>query len=72
MTDFAVEGGGTVYMVTPQTSNAWAWVNENVDLANTQMLGNAFAVEHRYIEPLMDGALDAGFTATFNGREFTS
>lgn len=60
--DVRVSGGGSIYMVEPVSETALTWVEENVGLESWQWMGDAFAVEHRYIENLVAGMQDAGLT----------
>lgn len=53
--DFVVSGGGSIYLLTPLTDNAKQWVDEHLP-ADRQTLGNGIAVEHRYIEEIVQGA----------------
>jgi hypothetical protein len=58
--DVHVSGGGTMYLVTPLSDEAKAWVEENVPLEDWQWLGSGFGVEHRYIGNLVEGMREAG------------
>jgi len=58
--DVTVSGSGTMYLVTPLSDEAKAWVEENVPLEDWQWLGNGFGVEHRYIGNLVQGMQEAG------------
>jgi hypothetical protein len=63
--DFSVHGGGTdtVYRVTINTEPAANWITANVELESWQYLGKwGFAVEHRYIDDLVAGMLEAGLS----------
>jgi len=58
--DFAIEHEGrfcTVYLLRPLTSAAFEWIDEHIP-EDAQRLGNAVAVEHRFI-----GAIAAGTIA---------
>jgi hypothetical protein len=55
-----VSGGGTVYLFTAETETARAWVDDQVHLEAWQWMGRAFAVEHRYVGPLVQGMLADG------------
>lgn len=57
--DFLVYGGGSLYMLLPKTQPAKDWVREHLP-ADALTLGRAIAVEHRYINPILDGINDAG------------
>jgi hypothetical protein len=52
--DFAIKHEGrfcTVYLLRPLTPAAFEWIDEHIP-ENAQRLGNAVAVEHRYIGPV--------------------
>lgn len=51
-----------MYQVIPKTDKAREWIEENVGTEPWQWLGDALAVDHRYIEDLELGMLDAGLT----------
>ena len=53
--DVQVDGGGTVYLVTPITTLAKEWVQQHLALEGWQWLGGGFAVEHRFIANLVQG-----------------
>ena len=60
--DFLVTGEGpltTVYLLRPLTDAAREWVAEHLP-EDAQRLGNAIAVEHRYIRDIVDGARNDG------------
>ena len=58
----------TVYQLVPETDEANAWVKENVNYEPYQKLGNTLVVEHHYIEDIIAGMIDAGFTL---GEDFS-
>ena len=53
--DVTVSGAGTVYLFTPETAVANAWLDDNVHLEGWPWLGRGFAVEHCYVGPLIEG-----------------
>jgi hypothetical protein len=59
LADFLVTGGGTIYLLHPVTFAAEEWVAEHLP-EDAQRLGNAIAVEHRYIRDIVDGARNDG------------
>ncbi len=61
--DFIVFGGGTVYMLLPKTAAAKDWVDDNLS-SDRQTLGRAIAIEHRFLNPILDGINDAGLTVS--------
>jgi hypothetical protein len=58
--DITVSGGGTVYLFTPETAVASAWLDDNVQLERWHWLGRGFGVEHRYAGALIEGMLTDG------------
>lgn len=61
MPDFHISNQGSIVMITPVTSVAKEWVDENVQLDSWQWLGISFAVEHRYAAGLIEGLHEADF-----------
>jgi hypothetical protein len=60
MVDFIVENHGSIFLVRPQNTAAADWLADNVQ-ADAQYFGTALAVEHRYIQPLVEELLAIGF-----------
>jgi hypothetical protein len=57
--DFSIEGEGrfcTVYLLRPLTPAAFNWIEEHI-LEDAQRLGNAIAIEHRYIGPIAEAII---------------
>ena len=57
--DFEISGGGTVYLLHPRTRAARTWVAEHLPTDATWWCG-AVVVEHRYIGPIIGGAIGDG------------
>ena len=57
--DFEVSGHGTVYLLRPITRAAHTWVDEHLP-ADATWFGRAVVVEHRYIGPIIRGAIGDG------------
>jgi len=60
--DFSIEGEGrfcTVYLLRPLTPAAFEWVEQYLP-QDAQRLGNAVAVEHRYIAEIVAGIQNDG------------
>jgi hypothetical protein len=57
-----------MYLVTPITTEAKQWVNQNVGLESWQWLGCSFAVDHHFIDDLFDGMVESGLLP---GQDFT-
>lgn len=65
-TDFEVygtPGASTVFLLTPKTDAARAWVAEHIP-GDALTLGRGIAVEHRYIANIVNGIMRDGLTVT--------
>jgi hypothetical protein len=58
--DFEVYGGGTVYMLSPLNEPAKEFLYERLG-DEAQFLGNAVAVEHRFISDIVEDLRGNGF-----------
>jgi hypothetical protein len=58
--DILVDDRGSVFLLTPVTQLAKEWVKEHLNLEGWQWLGDAFAVEHRFVAALVDGMKSDG------------
>jgi len=60
--DCLVQSLGSVARIDVLSDRAVAWVQEHLELARWQWVteGEAFAVEHRYLEPIRDAMQAAG------------
>lgn len=56
--------GESAVMVLVATEAASAWVEENVELEPWQWVGQAFAVEPRMLDQLLEGAVADGLTVS--------
>lgn len=54
MPDFTVSGGGTLYILTPNTDVAKEWIANHI--GEHQTWGGGVAVENRYIGAIVEGA----------------
>ena len=59
--DFTVTGGGTIYLLQPHTAAATEWIAEHIS-DDAQFMGDAVAVEHRYIGNIVQGIQRDGLT----------
>jgi len=59
--DFTLTGHGSVYLLTPNTEAATEWLNDNL-AGDLLRLGNSVAVEHRFVDHVMDGIESDGLT----------
>jgi hypothetical protein len=57
--DVTVSNEGTLFLFRPLTSEARAWIEENVS-EESQWFGDSLVVEHRYARDLAAGMIDAG------------
>jgi hypothetical protein len=57
--DFELSGHGSLYLLHPLTPAAHAWVEEHLPPDATWWCG-AIVVEHRYIGPIIGGAIGDG------------
>jgi len=57
--DFELSGHGTLYLLHPVTRAARTWVDEHLPADATWWCG-AVVVEHRYIGPIIGGAIGDG------------
>lgn len=60
MTDVTLRDEGSIVLVTPVTTKAREWVDENVSLESYQWFAGGFPCETRYIGDLVNGMIDAG------------
>lgn len=51
---------GSVVTFRPVTQAAKDWVEENVHTEGWQWMGSVFAVDHRFVQDLIDGMVAAG------------
>ena len=61
MADFTVQNHGTVYLLEPKTPEADEWVEEHLP-DDAMWMGNSVAIEHRYIDAIVDGIQDDGLS----------
>ncbi len=60
-TDFEIENHGSLFLVRPTNPEAEQHLRDNVG-EEAQWLGNALAVEHRYIADLAQALQDNGYS----------
>lgn len=58
----------SVYLINPLTEDAKAWIHEHLPCEDWQMMGNAHAVEWRYLDDILAGMADAGLQ---KGTDYT-
>jgi hypothetical protein len=64
--DFVVSGAGSVYLIHPLNDDARTHLLRVVG-EEAQFLGNAVAVEHRYVEQFAAALVEDGFTVAAEG-----
>ncbi len=57
--DFELSGHGTLYLLRPVSRAASAWVKDHLP-DDATWFGGAVVVEHRYIGPIIGGAIGDG------------
>jgi hypothetical protein len=57
--DFTVANHGSIFLLTPRTPAAFAWVEAHIP-DDAQTLGLSIAIEHRFIVDLVEGILGDG------------
>jgi hypothetical protein len=57
--DFLCENHGSIFLLYPLTESAQAWIEENLP-SDVQWFGQAVAIEHRYIWPILEGIQNDG------------
>jgi hypothetical protein len=62
--DIAFENHGSIVLIRGLSEAGQSWLDENVGDDETQYFGNAIAAEPRYVEPIRQGALDAGLAVS--------
>jgi hypothetical protein len=58
--DFAVANHFTLWRFLPLTARAKKWADDHIP--EKAFWGHAFLVEHRYVEPILQGIAEAGLT----------
>ena len=58
--DINLDDQGTVCLFTPISQLAKEWISSHLRLEGWQFLGSSFAVEHRFVAPLVEGMLADG------------
>lgn len=58
--DLEIRNEGSIFLVDARTDAGARWIGENVDIENAQFFGQALVVEHRFIQDLVNGAIESG------------
>ena len=59
--DFSVRDEGSIFLLTPHTDEARAWVGEHI-AEDAQQWGGAIVVEHRFIGDILAGIAADGLS----------
>ncbi len=62
MSDFRIDGEGSIYILTPITESAREWCEEYLPDDALRWGARGYVVEHRYIEDIAGGILAEGLT----------
>ena len=62
--DFEVINQGTICLLQPMTVAAREWLAENIHVESWQMMGDAVAIEPRYMAPILAGIDEEGLRYT--------
>ena len=57
--DIILTGGGTIYTLLGTTPEGTAWLDDNLD-PEAMRCGEAYVVEHRYVDDIVEGAMNDG------------
>ena len=68
--DVEVRDHGSIYLVKPRNRQAIEWVEEHLPL-DASNWGGATAVEHRYIDDIIEGMLADGLSIRFGALILT-
>lgn len=63
MNDFSIDNQGTIFLVQPNNEAAKQWLADNVE-DGAQWFSSSLVVEHRYIQDLVAGMREAGFSVS--------
>jgi hypothetical protein len=58
--DLVFENHGSLFLIRPLSESGQHWLDENVGDESTLTFGGAVVCEPRYVEPIIDGAIEAG------------
>lgn len=60
MADLIVENHGSVALILPASPAGREWFDSHVEYESWAVLGSRIAVDHRYVAPIVDGAVNDG------------
>ena len=67
-TDFVLLPRGSIWLLTPLTMEASDWCFDNLP-KDASRLAKAFAIETRYVDNIVNGVQNDGFTVTVNWED---
>jgi hypothetical protein len=67
--DIEIYSDFSFYMLYPISTEGSLWIEENVDSDEVTHFGGGIPVEHRYVQELTAGALEAGLSVLVDGYE---
>lgn len=65
--DFTVQNEGSIVLLHPITAAANEWCDEFLP-EDASRFGHAYAIEHRYIDDILHGIIEAGLEVGFVKR----
>lgn len=63
--DLAIHSEGSVILIDPRTSAGRDWLNEHIDMEEAQVWSGSVVAEPRYVESIVQGAVNDGLTVRF-------
>lgn len=60
--DFSVQNEGSIFILRAHTDECQEWIDSHVGNDQTQTFGSGIVVEHRYIQDIVNGLENEGFT----------
>lgn len=67
MSDIQYRNHGSVCILSGITDEGSQWLEENL-ATDAQRWGNGYAVEPRYVAPILEGAVDSGLSVNGESR----
>ena len=61
--DFFCENHSSIFLLYPLSPSAHSWIKDNLP-SDVQWFGQAVAVEHRFIWPILEGIQNDGLVVT--------
>jgi hypothetical protein len=61
--DFRCENHGSIFLLHPLSESARSWIADNLS-SDVQWFGEAVAIEHRFIRPILEGIQSDGLAVS--------